>query len=140
MSETTEGNCNFHKCLLCGEIDKPVALSSPMLDRLSLLDDKDHESLILEAIEMLDGADMEGLERQLRESLRRYLRFHVRTGGFLMACLENNFSRAVALAHPALTLTQLKLVQQLLDGGFPCYSWGSKEAVEAWLVGTTGTE
>ena len=94
---------------------------------------KYHEALVSDALEMLNGPHLMGLELSLRNSLQNYLCDRLETGGFLRACLENDFVRAVALAHPCLMLGQLKLVQQLLLGGFPSCAWGSRKAVQDWL-------
>ncbi len=93
-----------------------------------------HAGLIAEALEMLDSEEMSGLDLALREGLRRYLVDRIETGGFLRCCLENDFAGAVSRANPSLNLTQLKLIGQLLNGGFPAIAWGSRETVTAWLA------
>ena len=89
-------------------------------------------ALVADALEMLGSPETEKIAH-LRPGLRRYLEDRIPTGGFLAACLENDLSRAMLHAHPALTLTQMKTLMQLLNNGFPAMAWGSPEKVVAWL-------
>ena len=64
----------------------------------------------------------------------RYFRDHQRAGGFLTALCENDLMRAVALADTANGKALSQWVQVLYNY-CPSRSYGSPEAVAAWITG-----
>ena len=73
-----------------------------------------------------------GVPPNLHEGLLRYLRDRIKPGHFLVACLENDFADACRRADP-ITGMRLPAIVLWLDGYAPAPSWGSPEAVAAWL-------
>lgn len=73
-----------------------------------------------------------GLPAHLFESLVRYATKHVPTGGFLLACLDNNLCDAVCLADPE-SLAALPVIVRFIHCDLPSKCHGSREAVRAWL-------
>ena len=92
---------------------------------------KRHASLIEEALALLNSNETASISH-LREGLRRYLQGRTETGGFLRCVLENDFSGAVARAHPTMFLGQMKTLNDVLLR-MPGEAWGSPEKVAAWL-------
>jgi hypothetical protein len=96
-------------------------------------------SLITEAQEGI--AQYRGvIDDALLDGLERYVRDRIRTGSFLRAVLENDFSEAIARAYLSLTLAQLKAINELLYNYFPKNSYGSPDIVKAWLARSEETE
>ena len=75
-----------------------------------------------------------GLPDYMLDGALRYFRDHHRASGFLMALCRNDLMRAVALADTdnAQALSQWV---QFLYNYCPADSYGSPEAVEAWITG-----
>lgn len=69
----------------------------------------------------------------LAESLDRYATERVETGGFLRACLENNFLEACGRADHV-NRTRLHLVAEYIYNELPANCHGSRERVNAWLA------
>ena len=65
-------------------------------------------------------------------SLNRYRDDHVELGGFLTAVLRNDLLDAVCRADPS-SLGNIKAIVQHCQWELPGDSWGSPEAVKAWL-------
>ena len=92
-----------------------------------------HAALIAEAMAYLDDGGIAALIPDLIPGLRRYLEHRIETGGFLRACLENDWFRAVSLAHPLLRMPQMKALRDVITT-FPSEAWGSPQNVAAWLT------
>lgn len=90
------------------------------------------KALIADALEMLNSVETDCIAH-LRDGLRRYLADRIETGGFLRCVLENDLDGAINRAHPSLRMEQMKALVELIGGTFPAQSWGSVEAVKAWL-------
>ena len=99
---------------------------------LEAIRDTYHRGLIAEGMEALN-AYSDRVPGPLLWGLQAYLSDRIPTGGFLRAVLENDFGTAISLAHPSLTLAQLKAVHEIIHGTFPARCHGSPEIVAAWL-------
>ena len=73
------------------------------------------------------------LPEHLRAGLLNYLLDHIRPGHFLQALLSNNLHHAVARADPV-SLQHLREIVLFLFLAAPSASWGSPEAMEAWIA------
>ena len=65
-------------------------------------------------------------------SLTRYAEQGVPTGDFLRACLENDFIDAIGRADES-SLANLHSIASHIYNEIPDGSWGSPEAVSAWI-------
>lgn len=72
----------------------------------------------------------------LLRSLRSYGLYRTPTGGFLRACLENDFVRAATLADLD-AQASLSEIARFIFNELSASAWGSREKVNAWL-GTQG--
>ena len=72
------------------------------------------------------------IDSRFRESLDRYQRHHIETGGFLRAVLENNLAEAVLRADE-IAFMNLPHVLSYVINELPSICWGSAAAVESWL-------
>lgn len=72
----------------------------------------------------------------LHDGLILYLLHHVRPGSFLVAVLENNLKLAFVKADPTSARMLRELVHFLYEWA-PHDSWGSEDAVAAWVKGAT---
>ena len=72
-------------------------------------------------------------ERTL-EALRLYVNERIPTGGFLRACLENDFTVAVCAADNE-NLRSIVRLAKWMYVNLPSACWGSPECVDAWLRG-----
>lgn len=88
---------------------------------------------ITEAVEYLNSEGAALLDMRFCEALLRYLQDHIETGGFLRACLENDFQAAALRAHPSLRLVDLKQIA-LAISVFPAEAKGSRANVSAWIA------
>jgi hypothetical protein len=64
-------------------------------------------------------------------ALKRYVVDGIHPGGFLMAVLENDLSRAVSAADDQ----NIKVIPQIacfIYNRVPAHCWGSREKVSAW--------
>jgi len=68
----------------------------------------------------------------LREGLNLYLTAHIPTGSFLLAVLSNNLREACDRADYE-SRTHIWNIAFFLNNYAPIGSWGSREAVRAWL-------
>lgn len=68
----------------------------------------------------------------LRDGLIRHVMEGGRTGGFLTACLKNDFVDAVCRAGDDLTKADLIAIAKWIYNEAPSKSWGSAAAVEQW--------
>jgi hypothetical protein len=59
-----------------------------------------------------------------------------RVGSFLTACLENNLQDAMLRAADPATVVAVKGIVEFLCWHVPSTSWGSPDAVHAWLAET----
>lgn len=73
------------------------------------------------------------LPENLKSSLDAYAEFGRPTGGFLEACLSNDLRAAVSLADKS-SIRALPVIVGYLYNELPCGCWGSKAAVDKWLV------
>ena len=69
----------------------------------------------------------------VRKALDNYVFNHWPVGGFVTACLENNFVQAVALADER-SFEALKVIARHCYNELPSECWGSPEKVRAWLA------
>ena len=67
-----------------------------------------------------------------KESLQRYEQGHVRCGGFLNACLENDLVGAIHRADPE-SLAILPQIVHYLWNEVRSDAWGSPDIVNKWL-------
>jgi hypothetical protein len=74
------------------------------------------------------------LPETLREGMRRYIERRQPCGGFLTACLENNFADAVCLADADNAL-RLRDIARWIHNFAPRGCHGSREKVRTWLEG-----
>lgn len=73
------------------------------------------------------------IPKNLADGLERYFDHGIRTGGFLRACLENDFVEAMARSA-FLGGNQLKAIGLYLSYEAPPLSWGSQAHVDAWIA------
>lgn len=66
------------------------------------------------------------------ESLQRYIDQGIPTGGFLRACLENDFSNACDRADLVNRYHLVSLAAYIVHE-MPDQCWGSRAAVDAWI-------
>ena len=92
-----------------------------------------HEALVSEALEAIEEYQPV-IGQVFAGSLRAYLAQSVPPGGFLRAVLSNDFSGAVARAHPSLDMKALRALRELVFNFFPNTAWGEPERVAAWLA------
>ncbi len=72
-------------------------------------------------------------QHMLLEGLIRYRDLRVRPGGFLCAVLANDLHDALRRATPA-SLDVLPLLLNWIENWLPRRAWGSRQAVDAWVV------
>ena len=68
------------------------------------------------------------------EALRLYVNKRIPTGGFLRACLVNDFVLAVCAADDE-NLRSIVRLAKLMYSHLPSACWGSPARVDAWLRG-----
>lgn len=68
------------------------------------------------------------------QALKRYVEDGIEPGGFLMACLTNDFSYAVARADANNTRC-LKAISLMIHWAIPHKAHGSTQRVDEWLKG-----
>lgn len=78
------------------------------------------------------GVDYQ-ISKNHAEALDRYIDHHIPTGGFLRACLENDFVEACAMADP-MSVHSMQGIALYLKWEMPPLSWGSSEHVDAWIA------
>jgi hypothetical protein len=86
-----------------------------------------HLAIVREAVEALVE-----LPNHLRGGLQRYLEAGIEPGGFLLACIEDRFSDAVARAK--VPEDDLLAVGRWLLMHAPGMAWGSREQRIAWQI------
>lgn len=64
--------------------------------------------------------------------LERYIDHGIPTGGFLRACLENDFVEACSRAN-FISAAQMTAIAVFLKWEMPPLSWGSAAHVDAWI-------
>lgn len=69
----------------------------------------------------------------LRGGLSRYLLDHLRPGQFLQSVLSNDLRMTIGRADDT-SLAHLRSIVQFLTMVAPAPSWGSVEALEAWIA------
>ena len=69
----------------------------------------------------------------VRKALDNYVFNHWPCGGFVTACLENNFAQAVALADER-SFEALKVIARHCYNELPSECWRSPKKVRAWLA------
>jgi len=69
----------------------------------------------------------------VKESLARYVKHRIPTGGFLQAVLENNLKEACGRADDQNQATLFHIVSYIYNE-LPFNCWGSPERVRQWLV------
>jgi hypothetical protein len=77
-----------------------------------------------------------GVPTSLQEGLLEYFAARRPTGGFLRACLENNYTEACMRADDV-NRFYLFDVATFLVSYVPSPAWGSEAAVDAWLADPT---
>jgi len=70
----------------------------------------------------------------IKESLERYVEHRIEPGGFLMACLSNNFTEAVSRADMH-NILRLRGIMLYMCNEIPMNCWGSPEVVSGYLKG-----
>lgn len=83
-----------------------------------------------------DLGTYDGLRRiapHLAESLDRYAKHRVETGGFLRACLENDFIQAASRADLENRHRLFEIASHIYNN-LPAHCHGSRERVNAWLA------
>lgn len=73
-----------------------------------------------------------GVPEHLRDGLVEYVLTGRPTGGFLTACLRNDFLDAVCRAGSDLNLGHLQAIAKWLYNETPRKCWGSPAKVKAW--------
>jgi hypothetical protein len=66
-------------------------------------------------------------------ALERYVKYHIVTGSFLRAVLENDFMEAILRADDENLHDLLWVVHYVVDN-VPVKAYGSKDAVKQWLL------
>ena len=74
------------------------------------------------------------MTRDIEESLKRYVKYRIPTGGFLRAVLENDFMRAIGKADE-FNLQALPQIRDYIIAELPVACYGSVDAVNTWLRG-----
>lgn len=69
----------------------------------------------------------------LLKGLERYVKYGVRTGSFLRACLENDFMEAIGQADE-FSRAALREIAIYIHWDIPASCHGSPEKVKAWLA------
>ena len=69
---------------------------------------------------------------EAKESLDRYVKNRISTGGFLRACLANDFMEAVGRAD-VVNIHYLRDIASYIYNDMPISSHGSYEIVDNWL-------
>jgi hypothetical protein len=70
--------------------------------------------------------------QEIKGGLHRYKFYGLRPGSFLEAVLKNNLVEACLCADPY-NARELREIVKLCLALLPSESWGSSEAVEAWI-------
>jgi len=76
------------------------------------------------------------IRHDLLGALERYLNHGIMPGGFMTAVLENNLKEAFARADDT-NIENMKNIVGYVYNNIPSDSWGSREAVNAWLESVT---
>ena len=74
------------------------------------------------------------MKQDTKDSIDRYVKDRIPTGGFLEAVLCNNLKEAVGRADTQ-NLKDIKEIVQYCYWEIPSVCWGSPEEVKAWLKG-----
>jgi len=74
------------------------------------------------------------MDARFKNSLDRYVKDKIPTGGFLRAVLENNLKEAFGRADEEATV-QMKEIVMYCYNELPYTCWGSPEKVASWLSG-----
>jgi hypothetical protein len=78
--------------------------------------------------------DSYGIPDTLQPGLERYLKHRIRPGGFLSAILENDLAMAVLRADSPRNERAIADIVRFLNHEASASAWGSREAVDAWVV------
>lgn len=78
---------------------------------------------------MIDYSILPG---ELREGMRRYVEHGIRPGGFLMACLSNDFVEVIRHCQDDINVRRLCDVAKFLWWELPSTLWGSRERVNQY--------
>lgn len=73
-----------------------------------------------------------GVPERLRGGLAAYVLEGRPTGGFLRACLENNFVDAVCRADGEMTIDDVRATAKWIYNDAPGRCWGSPGVVKTW--------
>lgn len=95
---------------------------------------EDHDPDYFDKLDTLDNGPKEKypIPKNIKESLERYVKLKIPTGGFLRAVLENDLVEAAGRADDV----NLHLIPQIVSyiyNELPSVCWGSPEKVSAWL-------
>ena len=71
---------------------------------------------------------------EIKDSLERYVKHRIETGGFLRAVLENNLFEVIARADVN-NVNRIQTICMYIYNNLPLGCYGSKEKVEDWLQG-----
>lgn len=69
----------------------------------------------------------------IKQSLDRYIQYHIPTGGFLEAVLSNDLKEAFGRADKENRIALFEIVKYCYNE-LPSDCWGSPEKVDAWLA------
>jgi hypothetical protein len=78
-------------------------------------------------------ATAEGVPAYLVRDLWQYLRAQVRPGDFMLAVLANDLFSAIQYADP-IAAQSLRGIVRFIYLNLPARCWGSREAVNDWLM------
>ena len=93
-----------------------------------------HTGMFREGLEGIEEYARDGrLHTDFVGGLQRYLRHRIPTGSFLRCIMSNDLKGAVRHADPSRSLGDIRNILSLFECYFPSDSWGSPEAVAAWL-------
>lgn len=83
-----------------------------------------------------DLAQMEanGVPAHIADALRSYALDGLKPGSFTCACIDNDFTDAVCMATPDVTVEHMRAVAKTLYNDFPSAAWGSRTNREAWAA------
>lgn len=84
--------------------------------------------------DLQSAVDLNAAAPQMFQSLERYRLERDELGGFLSACLQNDFMEACTRADHY-NAQILPLFARYIFNVLPSTAWGSKENVQAWLNG-----
>lgn len=87
----------------------------------------------IDAYELRHNARQMAVPEHLIDGIVRYLVDHIRSGDFLMSVFANDLHSAMQYGDPV-SLHQLPQLSRFIYFHFPPKAWGSREAVQRWLM------